>query len=134
MVSIRQSSTVVVRCLESAGVQRDNAICTAWLPKKLRAKRGFSVEHYEIVGANNCLFDAVRKSMNGISVIDSIAKTRMSTPIPRGKILRQVSEELHTTKFHLVDSNDVLAMLLHTTNSCKWAAMASTVLYLQQNT
>ena len=102
--------------------------------KKLRAKRGFSVEHYEILGAKNCLFDAVRKSINGISVIDSIAKTRMSTPIPRGKIIRQASEELYTTKFHEVDSNDVLAMLLHTTNSCKWAAMAFTVLYLQQNT
>ena len=91
MLSRRQSSTVIVRCVESAGGQRDNAICTAWLPNNLRAKRGFSVEHYEIVGANNCLFDALSKSMNGVSVIDSMAKTRTSTPLPNEQHLRQAS-------------------------------------------
>ena len=67
MISIRSSSTVVERCLNSAGVQRDNAICIARLPNFLHEKRGFSIERYEIVGANKCLFDAMRKSMNGIS-------------------------------------------------------------------
>ena len=35
-------------------------------------------------------------------------------------------------QIHEVDCNDVLAMLLRMTNSCKWAAMAPTVRYLQK--
>lgn len=82
---------MVLRFWDSVGDLRDNATTITRLQKFLREKRGFSVERCESTGANNCLFDALSKSMNGVSVIDSMAKTRTSTPLPNEQHLRQAS-------------------------------------------
>ena len=82
---------MILRFWDSVGEQRDNATSITRLQKFLREKRGFSVELCKSTGANNCLFDALSKSMNGVSVIDSMAKTRTSTPLPSGQHLRQAS-------------------------------------------
>ena len=54
--------------------------------------------------------------------------TNANTKFMRTKKIK-ASEELHTTNFFKVDSNDVLAMLLHMTNSCKWVPTAPTLPY-----
>ena len=53
----------------STGVQRGNLPCIARLQNMLREKLCKSA------GANNCLFDALIKSMKGTSVIGSVANT-----------------------------------------------------------
>ena len=82
---------MVLRFWDSVGDLRDNATTITRLQRFLREKRRFSVERCESTGANNCLFDALSKSMNGVSVIDSMAKTRTSMPLPSGQHLRQAS-------------------------------------------
>ena len=58
---------------------RDNGTYIARIQTFLHEKRGFSVDANEISSAENCVFDRLSKSMDGIATIHSMAKTR--TPI-----------------------------------------------------